>query len=198
MSKNMPKRVVIIQGHPDPQGGHFCHALAGAYEQSARAAGHEVKNIPVAKLDFPVLRTKEDWDRDSPLPEVRQAQQDILWAGHLVIIYPLWLGAMPALLKAFFEQVFRPSLVSEPGRRGDIFSKPLKGRTAHIVITMGMPALAYRWYFGAHSLKSFERNVLRFVGIKPVRDSLIGMVEGTASRHQHWLARMQAFGERAA
>jgi putative NADPH-quinone reductase len=29
-----------------------------------------------------------------------------------VIIYPLWLGAMPALLKGFFEQVFRPGFAT--------------------------------------------------------------------------------------
>ena len=102
MSETPPKRVIVIQGHPDPQGGHFCHALAEAYERAARAAGHEVRNIVVAQLDFPLLRRKQDWDDDPASSVVRQAQQDILWAEHAVIIYPLWLGGMPALLKAFF------------------------------------------------------------------------------------------------
>jgi putative NADPH-quinone reductase len=194
----MPKHVVIIQGHPDPQGAHFCHALADAYEQGARAAGHPVRNIAVARLDFPILRSKQDWDNNPPPDTLAHAQQEILWAQHFLIIYPLWLGGMPALLKAFLEQVFRPNLVSDPDMRGNIFARPLKGRTAHIVVTMGMPAFAYRWYFGAHSLKSLERNILRFVGIKPVRESLIGGVEGSASSRQKWLARMRALGERAA
>ena len=40
---------------------------------------------------------------------------------------------------------------------------------------MGMPALVYRWYFRAHSVKSLERNTLGFVGIAPAHETLIGM-----------------------
>ncbi len=40
---------------------------------------------------------------------------------------------------------------------------------------MGMPALVYRWYFRAHSVRSLERNILGFVGIAPVNETLIGL-----------------------
>jgi putative NADPH-quinone reductase len=60
---------------------------------------------------------------------------------------------------------------------------------------MGMPAFVYRWYFGAHGLKSLQRNILGFVGVRPVRSSLIGMVEAIgAKKRERWLARMYAFG----
>jgi hypothetical protein len=42
---------------------------------------------------------------------------------------------------------------------------------------MGMPSLIYRWYFRAHGIKHFERNALDFVGIGPLREMLVGMVE---------------------
>ena len=50
------KRIVIIQGHPDPRGHHFAHALARAYADGAAKAGHEVDVVNVASLDFPFLR----------------------------------------------------------------------------------------------------------------------------------------------
>jgi putative NADPH-quinone reductase len=60
---------------------------------------------------------------------------------------------------------------------------------------MGMPAFVYRWYFGAHSLKSLERNILDFVGIGPIRASLIGMIETkNSSRTERWIEKMRAFG----
>ncbi len=59
---------------------------------------------------------------------------------------------------------------------------------------MGMPAFVYRWYFGAHSLKSLERNILKFVGIKPIRETLIGMVEGKQETRARWLTKMEALG----
>ena len=52
--------------------------------------------------------------------------------------------------------------------------KLLTEKTARIVVTMGMPALFYRWYYRAHSLEVLERNVLRFSGIGPISVNLVG------------------------
>jgi putative NADPH-quinone reductase len=190
----MKKRILIIQGHPDPAAGRFCRALAGAYVRGARYAGSEIKRIEIAKLNFPVLRSRAEWQDKNPPEDIRQAQNAILWAEHIVILYPLWLGDVPALLKAFLEQVLRPGFAI-----GDMASgmpaKLLKGRSARIVVTMGMPAAAYRLYFRAHSLKSLERNILHFVGINPVRESIIGMVEGKSTTRQKWLTKMEALGK---
>jgi putative NADPH-quinone reductase len=189
-------RLVVIQGHPDPAGGHLCHALADAYAEGALAAGHSVDRIDVAAVDFPWLRTQEDFETGS-LPDVlRPAQDAIGRADHLLIVYPLWLGTLPAILKAFLEQVLRPGFTSVLGGRS--WQRPLKGKSARIVVTMGMPVLVYRWYFGAHGLKSLERSVLAFCGIRPIRESLFGMIAtaGVATRSK-WLDKMRRLGAAA-
>lgn len=193
----MPASILIIQGNPDPQGDHFGHALAAAYAEGAREAGHEVNIINVARIDFPLLRTKEDFEQGEPPLAIREAQRLIGRAGHLVIIYPLWLGAMPALLKGFFEQTFRPGFGFTTGGRPAKGSwKKLTGKTARIVVTMGMPALIYRWYFRAHSLKSLERNILGFCGIGPIKENLIGTVEAKSTTgREKWLKCMHQFGQ---
>jgi len=188
------RRIAIVQGHPDPGGARYCHALARAYGEGAAAGEREVRTLDVAALDFPVLRTPEEWDA-APPPAVRAAQEAIAWADHLLIVYPLWLGSMPALLKAFLEQVLRPGFATSKVAGGTSWRKLLAGRSARVVVTMGMPAWIYRWYFGAHSLKSLERNVLDFVGIAPVRTTLIGSVEAAgAAARERWLDRMRALG----
>ena len=71
----------------------------------------------------------------------------------------------------------------------------LKGKTARIVVTMGMPAFIYRWFYGAHSLKSLERNILGFCGIGPIKESLIGMVEAPDNtRREKWLEKLRTLG----
>ncbi|HKJ88518.1 MAG TPA: flavodoxin family protein, partial [Gammaproteobacteria bacterium] len=71
----------------------------------------------------------------------------------------------------------------------------LKGKSARIVVTMGMPALVYRAYFRAHGLKNLERNILRFTGMRPVRASLFGLVEARSGRtRKRWLGRMERLG----
>lgn len=190
----MGKRILVIQGHPDPAGDHFCHALAEAYAQGAREARHEVRLIEVATLDFPLLRSKEEFDNGTPVEAIRRAQESIAWAEHLVIVYPLWLGSLPALLKAFLEQVFRPQFAFDQSN-GKGGRKRLSGKSARIVVTMGMPAPIYRWYFGAHGLKSLKRSILGFSGIGPIRDSLIGMVEAEdGERRGRWLETMRRLG----
>jgi putative NADPH-quinone reductase len=193
----MPRRIVLIQGHPTPGGGHFGHALADAYARGAAAAGHELRRISVAELDFPLLRSKQEWDHGPVPPTLVPAQQAIAWADHLVLLYPLWLGTLPASFKGFLEQVLRPGFAidSQQGR----FAKRLAGRSARVVVTMGMPAYIFRWYFGAHGLKSLERNILKFCGIAPIRETLVGSVEavGDAKRRQ-WIARLEALGRAGA
>lgn len=190
----MPGHIAIIQGHPDSGDRHLCHALADAYAEGACDAGLTISRIEVADLDFPLLRRKEDFERANAPPAICEAQDTIRNADHLVIVYPLWHGTMPALLKGFIEQVFRPDFALEY-REGKWPVKLLAGRSARIVITMGMPAIVYRWFYLAHSLRSLERNVLRFSGIKPVRESLFGMVDAVDNtKRLKWLAKMRNLG----
>jgi putative NADPH-quinone reductase len=192
----MAKHIVIIQGHPDAQVRHYGHALADEYAKGAQDGGHEVQRIEVAHLDFPLLRTKEDFEKGVPPDAIRQAQETIKWADHLVIIYPLWLGSMPALLKAFLEQVFRPGFAFDYQASGKMPRKLLTGKSARIVVSMGMPALIYRWFFFAHSLKNLQRNILGFSGIKPIRSTLIGSIEGlTDHQRADWLDVLRDLGE---
>jgi putative NADPH-quinone reductase len=108
-------------------------------------------------------------------------------------------GDMPALLKGFLEQVARPGFAFRYAQGKSPFnSKGLTGRSARVVVTMGMPALAYRWLYRAHSVKSLERNILGFVGIAPVHETLVGSVgnldDKTAAK---WFARMRRLGSGA-
>jgi putative NADPH-quinone reductase len=192
----MGKRIVLLLGHPDPRGEHFCHALAAAYEAGARAAGHEVRIVDAARADFPLLRSAQEWRGAAPAA-VRRAQQDLLWAEHLVLVFPLWLGDLPALFKGFLEQLLRPGFAVGEAAPGRLWKKLLKGRSARVVVTMGMPALFYRIYYRAHSVKNLQRNILDFCGISPVRTTLIGMVD-TGSVRAAWLETLAALGRRGA
>lgn len=192
------KRLLLIQGHPDGSRQHLCHALLDAYARGAAAAGHELRRIDVAALDFPILRSQEEWEKGALPPALAVPQADIKWSEHMAFFFPLWLGDMPALLKAFLEQVARPNFAFTGEKENPFAHKGLAGRSARVVVTMGMPALVYRWYFRAHSIKSLERNILGFVGISPVHETLVGMVGNMKEKDvAKWLARMEKLGRHA-
>jgi putative NADPH-quinone reductase len=190
-------RILVLDGHPDPDRARFVHALADAYAEGATAAGHEVARIDVATLDIPPLRSAAAWEAEGG-EGVRAAQEAIAAAQHIVILYPLWLGDIPAALKAFFEQVLRPGFAFPRGARG-LNNGLLKGRSARVVVSMGMPAVIYRWFFVAHSLRSLERNILGFVGLGPVRRTLVGNVAGLKDEaRQAWIEKLRGMGSTAA
>ena len=193
----MSSNIVIVDGHPHSGGGHFIHALADAYASGAQAGGHEVSRVDVAALDFPLLADPADWAKGAP-PALKAAQDAVAAANHLVFLYPLWLGAMPAKLKGFLEQLSAGGFVMEVSEDGKKWTQKLKGKSARIIVTMGMPAAVYRYYFGGHSLKSFERNILKFAGVNPVRDTIIGLVENRSDAdRKRVLKRIEALGAEA-
>lgn len=192
----MNKRVLLIQGHPDAAHAHLCGALEKAYEEGAVSAGHEVRHVRVAELNFSLLRSQDEWEHGALPASLQTAQDAIGWAQHIVFFFPLWLGDMPALLKGFLEQVARPGFAFKAAAgKNALATKGLKGRSARIVVTMGMPSLFYRWYFRSHSIKSMKRNILGFVGIAPVHDTLIGLAGNMdPAKAERALARMTALG----
>ncbi|MFO1286609.1 MAG: NAD(P)H-dependent oxidoreductase [Rubrivivax sp.] len=200
MTRTDPRRVLLLQAHPDAGRPHLLTTLAAAYGEGAQGAGHSVRRIDVAALDFPLLKSAEDWNQGETPSSLLPAQEAIAWAEHVVLFFPLWLGDMPALLKGFLEQVARPGFAfRKDGGANPFAHKALTGRSARVVVTMGMPALVYRWYFRAHSVKNLERNILGFVGFAPVHETLIGGVDQLgATGVERWSRKLRALGAKAA
>ena len=191
-------RILLINGHPQAGVKRLNHTLLKAYEEGAREAGCEIRTLDVASLDFPLLRSQEEWEKGELPVSLQAAQGDIAWAQHLVFFFPLWLGDMPALLKGFLEQVARPGFAFHRNAEHPFGQKALGGRSARVVVTMGMPAMVYRWYFRAHSVKSLERNILGFVGIAPIAVSLVGGVDSLGEKGvKRWQSKMRKLGLQA-
>jgi putative NADPH-quinone reductase len=119
-------------------------------------------------------------------------------ADHIVIVFPLWLGTLPAILKGFLERIMQPGFAFSGALDKGAFKQLLTGKSARVVMTMGMPGFVYRWYFGAHALKMLRRNILQFVGVRPVRSTIHGSVEGVSdAKRRKWLAQMEEMGRKA-
>jgi putative NADPH-quinone reductase len=192
------KRILVIDGHPDADPRCYVHALTNAYADAAMAAGHEVRRVSISEIEFPLIQSRHDWEGSYVPPDIRFAQSALFWADHIVILYPLWLGDIPARLKGFLEQLLRPAFTAKLQSERPWLRSANNGKSAHIIVTMGMPALLFKYYFRAHSAKSLERNILRFVGIAPVKSTFIGNVEASAQSRETWLRRVENFGRNGA
>lgn len=189
-------RILIVNGNPDPAAERLTAGLAMAYADGATTAGHEVHRIDVGSLSFPFLRSAAIFGTPSADPDIVAAQQSFRWAEHFVFIYPIWLGGMPALFKAFMETIASGEFLVATGGGGYAKGK-LRGRSARVIVTMGMPAFLYRLVFGAHGAKAFSRSILRLSGISPIRTTYFGDTRISYERSRMWIDQARGLGRKA-
>ncbi|KFM95936.1 MAG: NAD(P)H-dependent oxidoreductase [Paenibacillus macerans] len=186
--------VLVITGHPDPQS--FCSALSHAYmEAAASEKGANVRELDLSRMSFePNL--KYGYRKRMELEEdLLKAQELIRWADHLVFVYPIWWGTMPAVLKGFFDRVFLPGFAYKYRDNSPLWDKLLKGKTAHLLVTMDTPPWYNRWIYRRAGHRVMKRNILGFCGIKTVRITEFSPVSSsTEAMRAKWLEKSRKLG----
>lgn len=185
-------RVLVILGHPRTPS--LCASLADAYAEGVRAAGLEVAELDVGKLDFdPDVHPHSP--REQPLePDLERALELIVWAQHIAFFFPAWWGVGPARLRGFLDRVLLPDVAFSEGENGRYVGL-LHGRTAHLVLTMDTPPVIYRLLQRAPGINAMKRSVLGFCGVDTTAVLAIGPVKGSSvQRRTAWVERARGLG----
>ena len=114
-------RHAVILCHPDPHS--FNHAIAEAYCNAVRAAGQQVVFRDLYALGFdPVLKADERPTIKNLVrsPDVSTELGLLAGSDVFVLIYPIWFGSPPAMMKGYVERVLganvRPEAVQKQVR----------------------------------------------------------------------------------
>ena len=189
------KKILIINGHPDIESYNTC--LAEAYKKGAITAGAEIQEINIAELKFnPVLQFGYR-KRTELEPDLLDTQEKIRWAEHLVWVFPVWWGGLPALTKGFIDRVFLPGFAFKFRPNSLFQDKLLTNKTARIICTLDQP----NWYFwlvnhrpAHHAMKKMT---LQFCGINPVKITTIGPIRLSSEGYRSgWLDKVEGLGRR--
>lgn len=153
-------KALLVFAHPDPR------SLNGALRDVAVAElvaqGHEVKvsdlyaegwKSEVDRADFPALTgdqrlipvaaSKQAFHGNTLTPDVKAEIDKLLWADILILQFPLWWFAMPAILKGWVDRVFAYGFAYGVGehsekRWGDRYGEgTLAGKRAMLIVTAG-------------------------------------------------------------
>lgn len=191
----MSKKVAVILGHPDPKS--FNHALAQAYIKGAKKAGSAVRFIEIGTLNFDPNLQFGYRKRTELEPDLIEAQETLVWADHLVWIYPVWWGSYPAIMKGFLDRVLLPGFAFQK-REGSLWwDQLLKGKTARIITTLDQPHWFYKWINKAPSHASMKRLTMQFIGVKKVRITGIGPIRLSKDEFRTgWLTKVEQLGSR--
>lgn len=185
----MAKNITVILGHPDSSS--ICGALAEAYVKSAAEAGHAVKLFKLSDISFdPILHHGYN-KRQELEPGLVELQGAITWAEHLVFVYPIWWGSIPALLKGMIDRVFLPGYAFKYRDNSPYWDRLLAGRSAHLIATMDTPPWYYRFIFKMPGHHQMKKTILEFCGIKPVKITSFGPIRvATEAQRNKWLQQV--------
>lgn len=189
------KNILIIQGHPVKD--TFSSHIRDAYQRGAESINGNVKLLRLSDLDFNINFSEGYRGSQELEPDLIKAQELILWADHLVFIYPNWWSTFPALVKGFIDRTFLPGFAFKYREDSVMWDKLLSGKSARVIVTMDSPYWYYRLIMKAPGHNAMKKGILGFCGIKPVRITSLGPIKkSTKKQREKWLKKIENFGRK--
>ncbi len=189
------KIILIITGHPDKES--FNYGLADAYRKGAKKSYAEVEEIRIRELNFNPNLQFGYRKRTELEPDLLEAQDKLKRADHIVWIYPVWWGSVPAIMKGFLDRVFLPGFAFKK-REGSIWwDKYFTGKTSRIICTLDQPPWYYKWFNGSPSHIAMKKLTMNFIGVKSVKITSIGPIRLSKDKfREKWLNKIEKLGEK--
>ena len=191
----MNKRIVVIVGHPDKESFNF--ALADAYKNGAEKSGAEVREIVIRDLEFDPNLQYGYRKRTKLEPDLKASQETLKWAEHIVWVYPVWWGSVPAMMKGFLDRVLLPGFAFKK-REGSLWwDKYFTGKTSRIICTLDQPPWFYKLANRAPSHNAMKKLTMNFIGVKSVKITSIGPIRLSKDEfREKWLKKIETLGEK--
>jgi len=153
-------KILLVYARPEPRS--LNGALLDVAVNTLKAQGHEVQvsdlyadgwKPQVDRADFPLLAqderlapaaaSKKNFEAGTLTEDVKAEIEKLLWADALILQFPMWWFAMPAILKGWVDRVFAYGFAYGVGehsdrRWGDRYGEGiLAGRRAMLIVTAG-------------------------------------------------------------
>lgn len=183
-------KVLVVIGHQHP--GSYCHALASAAVEEAKAAGHEVVFHDLYAENFDPILTHEELAGESELdPVVKQHCDELLAADVIVIVHPNWWGQPPAMLKGWIDRVFRQGTIYQFGEEGKVISQ-IAGKTALVFTTSNTPRDVELEVYGDPLQNLWETCVFGLCGVENFqRRNFESIIMSSQEEREQWLAELR-------
>lgn len=190
----MSKKIAIVVGHPDKESYNF--ALAKAYKTGAEKSGAELREIIISDLNFNPNLQFGYRKRTELEPDLVKSQEILKWADHIVWIYPVWWGSVPAIMKGFLDRVLLPGYAFKKRESSVWWDKYFTGKTARLICTLDQPTWFYRLVNRSPSHNAMKKLTMNFIGVKSVKITSIGPLRlSTDKFRENWLKKVEKLGK---
>ncbi|MCC9265769.1 NAD(P)H-dependent oxidoreductase [Bacillus velezensis] len=190
-------KTVIVYANPDENS--FNAALVKYVSMALKDSGQSYTVIDLYADQFdPVLKyggekKRSDMNRDAETKKYRKLMKE---ADHLIFIYPLWWGGVPAIMKGFFDRVLvaGEAYTYENGRVKGL----LRAETAQVFYTADSPGWYLKWFRKNSDWITLKKSILQFCGIQKAERNLFSVVRtSTPELREKWLRQAYAKVRRA-
>jgi NAD(P)H dehydrogenase (quinone) len=187
-------RLLVVHAHPAPES--YGSALFRAVVEAAKEGGHEVRALDLHAEGFDPVMGAEEWRgyyRGEPEdPLLRRHADALRWAEGLVLVFPIWWGTVPAILKGWFDRVWREGVAYRTEGRHMRPGLP-QMRLIGVVTTMGASRLQWE-LLGAPGRRMLLRGLKVCTGWRSRTFwlALHDMDRSTPARRERFLARARA------
>ncbi len=189
------KNVLLICGHPDKD--TFTGTLLDHYQAGAEDAGHTVVRVNLGDLQFDPILHKGYKEIQHLEPDLLDLQEKFRVADHIVIAYPNWWCAMPALLKGLFDRMWLPGFAFNFNKETKKIEQHLKGKTARVINLSGTHSPFMLWWKYGDYWNEIQHGILEFAGIR-TEVSFMGPCDKVDdSARGKWLKDMERLGKKA-
>ncbi len=187
------KKILILLGNPDTES--YSGAVADSYQAAAVDAGFEVKRVNVGELNFDPILHRGYKEIQSLEPDLLDLQEKIKWADHLVIVYPNWWSAMPAILKGLFDRIWLPGFAFNFNKITKKVDQHLKGKTARVIVVSGSCSPFCAWWRYGDFTNEIQHGILGFAGIKAAVSAFGPCEKVCDEKKDKWLKQVEKMGK---
>lgn len=194
-------KILIIYSHPWEKS--FSHAVLETVKKALdeKKAYYQVIDLNKEKFN-PVYTQKELalYQKGKFLDsKVGAYQKKIKNSNFLIFIFPIWWGAMPAIIKGFIDKVFLPGWAYIANDMG-LFQGKLKHiRKSLTITTMGSPKIFYNFYLKNPIKQILINDTLKICGIKKNKLIQLGRVAAIQNKKRTaWLEKIKKFINKSA
>lgn len=153
----------ILYAHP--YAGSFNHVILSEIERKLQSQGREYKVLDLyadgfnPALEAASLRLYSYGETADPL--VKKYVEALLASDEFIMVFPVWWGMMPAIVKGFFDKAMLTGLAYQYNSEGELVPDKVNISRTVMVTTSQSPTEKFRPFFEDY----FNPVVLQAVGM---------------------------------
>ncbi len=194
------KKIFVITCNPSKESKRTPYI--NAYIEEVEKNGNEVRILNIYDLEIDYLNGLDDKSlyldiekTTSLSAELKEAQDNIVWADQIVLSYPVWWLGLPSKLKSFFERVLQVGIVFNYGKSGLV--KILKNKTVVVIQSYNMPYFIMKYMYQDIPFKYLKIILSDWCGFKIEKRFDFDDIENISeSKKQKWLKEIKKFASK--